>query len=99
MENEAEKLSEVYEKLTRLPKETFEAGAIVEWIPGLKNKKMKADMMIVTEVLKDPIIDDSWTSSSAYYKEQLDLRIGALDSDGDLLEYFIDSRRVTAFYY
>ena len=70
----------------------FEVGQIVEWKEGLSNKKLRMPA-IVCRVLPEVIFDSSEESCSAYFREPLDMVIGAIDSDGDFIEVYVDSRR------
>lgn len=73
----------------------FEGGSLVRWKPGLRNKRRPelGEVAIVLEVLDDPVLDLTEGSGSTYFREPLDLIIGVLDDQGDLLAFHADSRR------
>jgi hypothetical protein len=63
----------------------FKAGDIVQWKPGLKNRRipMPGQPAIVLEYLgeRGPMADHG--VSSCYHDERLDLKVAILDEDGD----------------
>lgn len=69
----------------------LKVGSIVRFKQGLKNKR--SDVGIVVELFDEPILDESPGAGSPYFREPLDMVIGTLDGDGDLLAYHVDSRR------
>ena len=75
----------------------FQPGLLVAWKPGLQNLKLLAagEPAIVTEVLEAPVVasDSSHTEAGPYFRERLDMKIGVIDSSGDMLEFRVDSRR------
>ena len=75
----------------------FQPGDLVQWKPGLKNKRMphKDELAIVVEVLPSPITDSDKGSSGSYFLEPLDVRLGIVDDDGDFVIFYYDSRRFT----
>jgi len=73
-------------------KQTFSEGDIVEWKPGMKNRRSESPM-IVTEVLDAPITDTNRDAGSPYFMELLDIKLGVTDPDGDFIEFHYDSRR------
>jgi hypothetical protein len=77
----------------------FVPGMLVEWKPGLRNKKrpLYGEPFLVVDILEQPIIDSHEDSGSPYFHEPLDLIAGLLDSDGDLMLFHLDSRRVQPF--
>ncbi len=70
---------------------TFEVGDIVQYKPGLKNKKGDGPF-IVTELLESPTFDKESPSGNCYFMEPLDIKLGEIN-DGDFVEYHYDSRR------
>ena len=77
----------------------FQSGDLVQWKPGLKNKRRPADgePMIVVEVLDEPAMDTEKSSGSPYFREPLDL-VGAIrDDDGDFMILHYDKRRFEPF--
>jgi len=73
----------------------FEAGDVVRWKKGLKNKKYpkEGQLCIVIEEKKEPIVQDNRDSGSPYYREPLDLILALLDDDLDLVIFHYDKRR------
>lgn len=78
------------------PRDPFQPGDLVEWMPGLKNKSAPAEgeVIVVVEQLSEPVYDTSESSSSSpYFREPLDLVCAMIDNDGDLILFYYDSRR------
>jgi len=77
------------------PPRPFRPGDVVVWKEGCANRKRpKADEPgVILEVLDEPIYGQEKSAGSPYFHEPLDLVIGLLDSDGDLVRYCYDSRR------
>lgn len=74
-------------------KHTFKPGDIVEWKPGLKNKRSPGPF-IIGEVLNVPLFETTdGGSGSCYFRQPIDVTAGFIDSDGDFLFYHYDSRR------
>ena len=92
-----EELSKLKQKVARLlkPVPKFEPGDVVKWKKGLKNKKSPEEEQsaIVIQVLDEPVIQDERDSGTPYFREPLDLILGVLDQDGDLMLYHYDKRR------
>ncbi len=78
---------------------TFAVGDLVQWKCGLTNRKMPSAGQpgIVVEVLAKPVTDSTEKTGSPYFGEVLDVRIGVLEPDGDLLIFHMDSRRFEPF--
>lgn len=76
-------------------KTKFCPGELVVWKKGLRNKKMpKYDQpAVVVEQLEVPVISDEEGSGSPYFREPLDLVLGVIDSEGDLLMHYYDGAR------
>jgi len=87
-----EKLQKLYKSLTTAEPQ-FSPGQIVEWKPGLQNKKAYGPFVVI-EVLDPPRINDEPHAGSPYFKEPLDVILGHLDDDGDFMCYHYDSRRL-----
>jgi len=88
------------ERLGCLMKEyTFKQGDIVQWKKGLRNKKRPAEgePAIVVEKLEKPTYSREDESGSSYFRERLDLILGLIDREGDLMLYHFDSRRFEPF--
>ncbi len=81
-----------------LPNE-FAPGGLAYWKPGLKNKRLPeyGQPVIVIAVLETPVLDNESKPSSQYYREPLDMQIGLLDRDNELVAYFVDSRRFAPY--
>lgn len=79
--------------------ETFGSGQLVQWKPGLKNKSKPGygEPAIVVEVLLVPILNTKEDASSTYFREPLDLILGVMDDDDEMILYYFDSRRFSAF--
>jgi hypothetical protein len=82
-------------------KHTFQPGDLVQWKPGMRNKKIPAygSPVIVVDVLASPVFDDS-RSGTPVWHEPLDVRLGliyTLDDDRDFDVYYFDSRRFEPF--
>jgi len=75
----------------------FQPGDLVQWKPGLKNKKLpKADQLaVVVEMLPVPVSDEEKSASGSYFLEPLDMKLGLIDEDGDFVIFHYDSRRFT----
>ncbi len=94
---------EYREKLRRgvdllLQPHEFSPGQLVQWKPGLRNKRRPAygEAAVVASILALPAHDTD-DASSPYFKEPLDIVLGMLDADGDLVLYHFDSRRFEPF--
>ena len=72
---------------------TFKPGDIVEWKPGLKNKRSDGPFVVV-EVLREAALAETKDGGSPYFREPLDIVLGHFDSDGDFMIYHYDSRRL-----
>ena len=75
------------------PKQEFKIGDVVTWKDGLRNKRSEGPF-VVTAVLGEAIADASEDPGSPYFREPLDVRVARLDDDGELLENYLDSRRL-----
>ncbi|MGL4458395.1 MAG: hypothetical protein ACRCUB_08360 [Plesiomonas shigelloides] len=89
-------------QLAMMEKNTFAVGHLVTWKDGLSNRTVPAigKPAIVTEVLSEPIFDSNGNSSSCYFREPLDIKLGALvaSPDGETFsEFYADSRRLRHF--
>ncbi|WP_186158005.1 hypothetical protein [Burkholderia gladioli] len=90
-------LNAIFERFRK--NETFKPGQHVKWKTGLRNRLLpdESDLAIVIEILDPPIIDPIQDSGSPYFRENLDLRLGILDEEGQFHIYSYDSRRFEAF--
>lgn len=70
-------------------------GDLVQWKPGLKNKKRpkEDEAAIVVDFWEEPVFDKKKGSGAQYFREPLDCKLAVLDDDGDLVVYHFDSRR------
>jgi hypothetical protein len=77
------------------PTPKFKPEDVVRWKKGLKNKKYpKEDQVaMVIEELTTPIQQGERDSGSPYFNEPLDLVLGVLDDDEDLMVFHYDKRR------
>lgn len=72
---------------------SFAPGDIVRWKPGLQIR-MSPGPFVVLEVLETPRFDMTEKSSSCVFREPLDIVVGRLDKDGDMILSHLDSRRL-----
>jgi len=77
------------------PERPFRPGDIVKWKPGCSNRKRpkQDEYAVVIEVLPEPLYSQEKSSGTPYFHEPLDIVLGMLDSDGDLVRYVYDKRR------
>lgn len=73
-------------------KHTFAVGDVVEWKPGMANRKPNGPFVVV-KVLQVPVTDAETSSGSQYFNEPLNVVLGHIDSDDRFLVYHYDSRR------
>lgn len=73
----------------------FAGGQLVTWKRGMKNRRSPdyGEPAIVIEVLQSPLVNPGDESGTPYFREPLDIIIGTLDAEGDLLCFHYDSRR------
>jgi len=88
-------LKKQLEVLLSEPERPFRPGDVVIWKEGCANRKRpKADEPgVILEVLPEPMYGKEKSSGSPYFHEPLDIVVGLLDSDGDLVRYCYDKRR------
>ena len=91
----AEKLQHLAAELNR--KEEFKVGDLVVWKASMKNRRSPDydAPLVVTKVLTEPITDQERSPGSCYFREPLDIVLGEVGDDGDLVEHHYDSRRFT----
>ena len=87
-----EKLQELYKSLTAAEPQ-LTPGQIVEWKPGLQNKRSTGPFVVV-EVLDPPRKNSEDSTGSPYFCEPLDVILGSVADDGDFLCFHYDSRRM-----
>jgi hypothetical protein len=95
VEDAAERLHVLYQRLMNGREKTLRPGMMAVWKPGLKNRRFPryGEPAVVVERLDPPILDHEDESGSTYYREPLDMLLGILHRDGDFLVYHFDSRR------
>ena len=72
---------------------TFSPGDIVEWKPGMKNRRSEGPYVVV-KVLDTPVVPKH-ENGTPLFNEPLDLAVGIIDSiDGEFMVFHIDSRRM-----
>lgn len=72
---------------------TFSPGDIVEWKPGMKNRRSEGPYIVV-KVLDVPVVSEH-ESGTPLFNEPLDLAVGVIDSnDGEFMVFHIDGRRM-----
>lgn len=78
---------------------SFREGQLVQWKPGLKNRRRPAydEPVVVVNVLEESVVSTKSESSSTYFREPLDLILGFLDEDREFVTYYFDSRRMEPF--
>lgn len=82
-----------------LQPQSFVAGDLVMWKPGLRNKRYPrpGKPAVVVEVLANPVLDPKAKVWSIYYREPLDIVLGVIAESGplrgDFIYWHFDSRR------
>jgi hypothetical protein len=78
---------------------TFAPGDLVRWKPGLRNKELPEYSLpaVVMDVLEDPVTDDFHGPNTPYFRERLDIALGVIDPDDDLVVFHYDSARFERF--
>ena len=91
---EAERLRSVHESYLR--RHDFEAGQLVQWKTGLRNKRLPThgQPAIVIDVLGEAVLNTAEPPDSPYFREPLDVIVGVLDGEQDMAFFHIDSRRL-----
>jgi hypothetical protein len=100
-EFKVDNISEYIEKLKSALKDfethyEFRVGDILVWKSCMNNKMLPKinQPVIVIEVFKEAIFDTSKESSSTYFQELLDMKIGLLHpEDNVFITYFANSQR------
>lgn len=81
-------------------KHTFKVGDLVQYKPGMESKKSaQGGVMIVVDVLENPLINPNDDSGSPYFMEPLDIVVGEISSKkgGDFICFHLDSRRLEPY--
>lgn len=86
-----DRLKQLAASLTETQK-AFKVGDLITWKDGLRNKRLDG-VLVVTQVLPEPVLDTEGKPGNPYFREPLDIKVGHLDEDGDLIESHVDSRR------
>ena len=87
---------QVFDRFQRFnQRHVFAVGDFVVWKEGLKNRTLPAvgQPVIIAALLDEPLLARPDDSGSAYFREPLDMIVGLIDEEGDLLFYHLDSRR------
>ena len=76
----------------------FKVGSLVIWKDNLKNRIMPKndEPAIVIEILDNPVFGKE-DSGSPYFREPLNMIIGLLGKEGQMLLFHVDSRRFRLF--
>lgn len=71
-------------------------GDVITWKDGLRNKRFPqyGEVAVVSRVMEEPVFDSVENGGSIYFREPLDVVVAIIDSDGDLVELHLDSRRL-----
>lgn len=74
----------------------FTSGMIVQWKPGMRNRRLPLEgrPAVVIAVITTPRVAEAMDFCSPHYQEPLDIVVGILDSEGDLMTFYVDSRRI-----
>jgi len=98
IEEYAEKLLSTTKRFQE-EKHSFNEGDLVVWKKGLKHKQVPEYGVpaVVIKVLRETILDNEAPLASPYYREELDILLGILDDDDDLLCFYYDSKRFEPF--
>lgn len=88
-------LKEVLERYMEEPERPFRPGDIVTWKESLANRKRprNGEVAVVIEVLPQPVYGKEKSAGSPYFHEPLDIVLGMLGSDGEVLRYHFDKHR------
>lgn len=88
-----QRLSSLFDAL--MAETRFASGELAEWKPGLKNKRRPpySAPVVVIEHLEEAVITSDQGSGSTYFREPLDLIVGMVDEEDELVTFYVDSRR------
>jgi len=75
--------------------DSFAVGDLAVWKPGLKNRRRPqyGEPCVVAQILEVPIRDESGGIGSVYFREKIDMIVGFLDEDRELLFSHVDCNR------
>lgn len=87
-----EALKEAFQTLSE--ENTFRPGDLVEWKPGMQNRRTSGPFIVV-KVLDEPVFGGEEHESSGHplFREPLDIVCGLIATDGEFLCLHCDSRR------
>lgn len=90
-------LKQRYEEIRNPHK--FEAGQLVKWKVGMQTRPFPAmgDPAIVIEILDPPVFDGTSDASFAAFREPLNLVVGCLGPQGQLLVFHLPGFRLEPF--
>ncbi|MGO3395593.1 MAG: hypothetical protein ACTINL_03745 [Serratia proteamaculans] len=91
-----EKLKAAVDSLMTKPSRTFQVGDVIVRKPGmgsLVRVPAEGQQVVITDVAEEPVFDGEESCGSPHFKIPLDIRVAFFDRDGDLLEFWMDSRR------
>jgi hypothetical protein len=76
-------------------KHSFSPGQLVRWKAGMRDKKLprEGEPAIVIEVLPSPMLDPTTETGAPYFRQPLDIVVGVVGREGELLTFHFDSRR------
>jgi hypothetical protein len=88
-------LVEHYNRMNDLGERELKVGTFAQWKPRLKNRTSPAygAPVVVVSLLSPPHVEESFTSESVFFREELGLVIGMVDEDGDFVCVHVDGRR------
>ena len=88
-------LTALYERLNNGRERALRPGMLVQWKPGLKNRRHPeyGRPVIALELLVPPLIDTTFESGSSYFREPLGIVVGLLDEGVGLSAMYVDARR------
>lgn len=78
-----------------LNKHSFHEGQVVKWKEGLRNRRLPKENQpaIVYEIFSEPLTQTEKDAGTPYFREPLDIALGVLGNEGELLIFHYDSRR------
>lgn len=95
VKNRAELASKHYEVFSNKEEQQIQKGMLVQWKPGLKNRKRPRpnEPAVVIDILATPFYDQENGSGTPYFREPMDLVLGMVDDDGEFIIFHYDARR------
>ncbi len=94
-----ERVRELKERLAKYnEKHEHQPGHLVQWKPGLKNRRIpEYDEPVIVVDLHPGLIDTGKDSGSGYFNEAINLRIARLWEDDDFIFFHVDGARFEPF--